>query len=52
MSEEELAIEVAKIDCIQVYDMNFAKACQDQVLEQLTSYTTGADHQNTRLRKV
>lgn len=33
MSEEELPIEVAQIDGIEIDNMNFAEASEDEVLE-------------------
>ena len=33
MSEEELAVEIAEVDRIKVDDMDFAKACEGEVLE-------------------
>ena len=33
MSEQELSIEVAEVDRIEVYYVDFAKACEDEILE-------------------
>lgn len=49
MPEEELSIEVRKIYGVQVHDVNLAESSEGEVLEQLTSDTTGTDHQDTRL---
>ena len=43
MAEEELSVEVAEIDRIEVYDVYFAKACEDKILEELTANATSAD---------
>jgi hypothetical protein len=47
--EEELSIEVRKIDSIEVDNMNFAEAGQDEILEQLAAYAAGSDHEHTGL---
>ena len=51
LSKEELTIEVAQIDGIEVNDMYFAKAGQDEVLEELTADSACADEENARLRR-
>jgi hypothetical protein len=33
MPEEELSIEIAKIDCVEINDMDLAEASEDEVLE-------------------
>jgi hypothetical protein len=33
MSEKELSIQVAKIDSIQIDDVDFAEACEDEVFK-------------------
>jgi hypothetical protein len=33
MSEQELSIEVAEVDGIEVYYVDFAEACEDEILE-------------------
>jgi hypothetical protein len=47
--EEELSIEVRKIDSIEVDNMNFAEAGQDEILEQLAANAAGSDHEHTGL---
>ena len=49
VSEQELAIQVAEVDRIQVDDVNLAKAREDQILEELASDASSADHQDLRL---
>jgi len=46
VAEEELTVEVAEIDSVQIHDMNLSKACQDEVLQKLASNPASADHQN------
>lgn len=48
-AKQELAVEVAQIDGIQVHDDNFSKAGENQVLEELTADATSADHKHPRL---
>ena len=49
VTEEELSVEVAKIDCVKVDNVYFSKACQDQVLEEFASDSACAHHEHTRL---
>ncbi len=44
MSEEKLSIQVTKIDCVEIYDVDFTKIGEYEVLEQFTSNTSSADH--------
>lgn len=50
MSEEELPVQIAEVDCIEINDMYFPKASKDKVLEELAADTTCADKQNTGLK--
>jgi hypothetical protein len=43
VSKEELAVEIAQVDCVKVNDVNFAEAGQCKVLEEFTADTAGAD---------
>jgi hypothetical protein len=43
LSEEELAIQIAEIDCIKIDNVNLPKAGQDQVLQQFTANSAGTD---------
>lgn len=52
VTEEELAIEVAKVDGIEVDDVDLAKAGEDEILEKLAAYAASADHQDARLEKM
>lgn len=49
VSEEELPIEIAKIDCIEVDDMDLSEACENEVLEKFASNPSGANHQDSSL---
>jgi len=46
MTEEELTIEIAEIDGVQIDDMDLAEASKDEVLEELTPNPSCADHQD------
>jgi len=50
MSEEELAVEVGKINGIEIYDVNVAKTSGDQILQQLTSNSASAYDKDARLK--
>lgn len=52
VAEEELAIQVAQINGIQIHDVDFAETVEDEVLEQLAANATSANHQDARLQKV
>lgn len=52
VAKQELAIEVAKVDGIEVDNVNLAKAGKDQVLEQLAANAASSYHENTRLLHV
>jgi hypothetical protein len=43
MAEEELAIQIAQINCIEVDNVNFAEPVENKVFEQLTADAAGAD---------
>lgn len=48
-AEEELAIEIAKIDRIEIDDVDFPEAGEQETFEQFTAYPTGTDEKNTGL---
>lgn len=50
VTEKELAIQVAQVNCIEVDDVDFAKAGKQEVLEQFTANATSAHEQHTRLQ--
>jgi len=50
MSEEELAVEVGKINGIEIYDVNVAKTSGDQILQQLTSNSASTYDKDARLK--
>lgn len=49
MAKEELAIQVAQVNSIEVDNVNFAEPSKDKVFEELAADATCADKQNTRL---
>lgn len=52
MSEEELPVEIAEVDCVQIDDVNLAEAGEDEVLEEFAAYAASADHENTGLESL
>lgn len=52
VAKQELAIEVAQVNGIQVDDMNLAKASENQVLEELATDAASSYHQDARLDGV
>lgn len=50
MTEEELSVEVAQIDGIEVDNVDLAEAEEDDVLEEFAAYATGADQQDSGLQ--
>lgn len=52
MTEEELAVEVGQVDCVEVDDMDLAKAGADEVLEEFAADATSADDQDARILDV
>lgn len=49
VSEEKLAIQVAKIYGVKIYNMDLTEACEDEVLEEFAADASSADHQYARL---
>ena len=49
MSKQELTIEIAQINSIEVDDVNFAEAGEDEVFQQLATDAACADKKNARL---
>jgi hypothetical protein len=49
VAEQELAIEVAEVDRVKVYNVNLAKTGEDEVLEEFASNTASSDHQDAYL---
>ena len=52
IAEQKLAIKVAEIDSVQVYNVNFAKAGEDEILEQFAADATSSNHQDACLCMV
>lgn len=44
VAEQELSIEVAEVDGIEVHDVNLSKPSENEVFEKLTAYTSGSNH--------
>lgn len=51
-AKQELAVQVAEIDCIKVDDVNFAEAGERQILEKFTADAASSDHQHASLPQV
>lgn len=51
-AEQELPVEIAEIDCIQVYNVDFAEASENEVFEKLAADTAGSYHENAGLWSV
>lgn len=49
VSEEELPIEIAQVDGIEVNDVDFAEAGEDKVLEKFASDPSSTYHENASL---
>ena len=52
IAEQELAVEVAQIDGVEVDNVNFAKSSEDEVLEQLAANAASSYHEHARLSLV
>ena len=50
LTEKELAVEVAKVDGVKVNDVDLAEAYENEIFQKLAANSSGADHQNARLR--
>jgi hypothetical protein len=49
LAEEELPVEVAEVNRIEVDNVDLPEAGKDEVLEQLASDAASADHEHARL---
>lgn len=49
MSEEKLTVEVAQIDRVKVYNVNFAKAGENEIFKQLAADATCANEEDPGL---
>lgn len=45
-AEQELAVEIAQVDGVQVDDVDLAEAREDEVLEQFAADAASADHED------
>jgi hypothetical protein len=49
LAEEELAVQVAEVDGVEVDNVDLSEAGKNEVLEEFASNAAGADHQHARL---
>jgi predicted PilT family ATPase len=49
VAEEELAVEVAEVDGVEVDNVDLAEAGEDEVLEQFAADAASSYHQDARL---
>jgi hypothetical protein len=52
VSEEELAVEVAEVDCVEIDDVDFAEAGEGEVLEKFAADPAGADEEDAGLGRA
>ena len=52
VTKEELTIEVAKVDGVQIDNVDLAEAGENKVLQELATNSSGTDHQNAGLDNV
>lgn len=50
MTEEELAVQIRKVDRVEIDNVDLAKAGEDEIFEKLATNTAGTDHENARLK--
>lgn len=43
MTEKELTVQIAQVDCIEINDVNLTEASEHEVFEQLTANATGSN---------
>lgn len=49
-AEQELAVEITQIDCVEVDDMDFAESGEQEVLQQFASDATSTHEKHARLK--
>jgi hypothetical protein len=49
VAEQELAVQVAEVDGVEVHNVDVAEADEDEVLEQLAADAARAHHEHARL---
>ena len=49
VTKEELTVEVAEVDGVQIDDVDLAEAGKDKILQKLAANSSSANHQNARL---
>ena len=52
MTEEELAIQIAEIDCVEIDNMNFTEPRKHEILQQFAADAPSADEKYTRLSLI
>ena len=52
IAEQELAVEVAEVDGVEVYNVNLAKAGENEVLEEFAADAASSNHQDASLDLV
>lgn len=52
VAEQELAVEVAKIDGVEIDNVDFTEAGENEVLEQLAANAASSYHEHARLPPV
>jgi hypothetical protein len=50
VSEEELSVQIGKIDGIEIDNVDFAIAGENKILQQLATNSTGTNHEHASLR--
>ncbi len=49
LTKEELTVEIAKVDGVQINDVDLAEASEDKIFQKLATNSSSAHHQNSRL---
>ena len=52
IAEQELAVEIAEVDGVEVYNVNRAKAGENEVLEEFAADAASSNHQDACLDPV
>ena len=51
-AEQELPVEVAQVDRIQVHQVDLAETGEDETFQEFATDASGANHQDSRLRRM
>lgn len=49
VTEEELAVQVTEVDCIEIDDVNLSEAGEDEVFKQFASDAASSNEKDARL---